>query len=222
MKLLNKGKALAGSALILLPALACIGLWGRLPGTNDPAKLAFCLGAPAAMLTTHWLCLLLTFHTNRRNGQSKKALELVYWLLPAIFFSTVLTHLGGGSAGREGAALQMGGTIGYHTGHLFGLDDRDMRTATMTGMAAFFSALFGTPLTATIFAIVVISIGVMYHAALIPCLTASLVAYWISVEMGVEPTRFLVEAPALEGWTLLSTGRSTSSSAAFPIPGCGW
>ena len=55
----------------------------------------------------------------------------------------------------------MGGTIGYYTGHLFGLDDRDMRTATMTGMAAFFAALFGTPLTATIFAIVVISIGVI-------------------------------------------------------------
>lgn len=84
MKLLNKGKALAGSALILLPALAGIGLWGRLPGAGGPAKLAFCLGVPAAMLATYWLCLLLTFHTNRNNGQSKKALELVYWLLPAI------------------------------------------------------------------------------------------------------------------------------------------
>ena len=97
-------------------------------------------------------------------------------LIPAVFFSTVLTHLCGGSAGREGAALQMGGTIGHQVGAWFRLDDRDMRTATMAGMAAFFAALFGTPLTATVFAIVVISIGVMYHAALIPCLTASLTA----------------------------------------------
>ena len=84
MKRLNKRKALAGSALILLPALAGIGMWERLPGWSGPAKLAFCLGTPAAMLAAHWLCLLLTFHTNRHNGQSKKALELVYWLLPCI------------------------------------------------------------------------------------------------------------------------------------------
>ena len=88
---------------------------------------------------------------------------LSIWLLPAIFLGTILTHLCGGSAGREGAALQMGGTIGRHAGNLFNLDDRDLRTATMAGMAAFFSALFGTPLTATVFAIVVISIGVVYH-----------------------------------------------------------
>lgn len=143
------------------------------------------------------------------------------WLLPAIFFSTVLTHLCGGSAGREGAALQMGGTIGYHTGRLFRMDDRDMRTATMTGMAAFFAALFGTPLTATIFAIVVISIGVMYHAALIPCLTASLVAYWISLAMGVEPTRFLVEAPALEAGTLLRVAVLGAGCALVSVLFCG-
>ena len=128
---------------------------------------------------------------------------LSIWLLPAIFLSTVLTHLGGGSAGREGAALQMGGTIGYHTGRLFGLDDRDIRIATLCGMAAFFSALFGTPLAATMFAIMVISIGVLYHAAFVPCLTASLVAFWVSLAMGVEPTRFTVSMPALETVTML-------------------
>lgn len=87
MELLNKRKALAGSALILLPALAGIWLlWARLPGASAPEKLAFCLGIPAGMLAAHWLCLLLTFRTNRQNGQSKKALELVYWLLPCISF----------------------------------------------------------------------------------------------------------------------------------------
>ena len=126
--------------------------------------------------------------------------RLSFWLLPAIFIGTTLTHLGGGSAGREGAALQMGGTIGQHVGRLFRLDDRDLRTATMTGMAAFFAALFGTPLAATVFAIVVISVGIMYHAAFIPCLTASLVAYGISILMGVEPTRFAVAVPGPETW----------------------
>jgi len=129
--------------------------------------------------------------------------KLSIWLLPAIFIGTTLTHLGGGSAGREGAALQMGGTIGQGFGRLFRLSDRDLRTATMTGMAAFFAALFGTPLAATVFAIVVISVGVMYHAAFIPCLTASLVAYGISILMGVEPTRFTVAVPQLETWMLV-------------------
>jgi H+/Cl- antiporter ClcA len=81
-----------------------------------------------------------------------------------------------------------------------------MRTATLTGMAAFFSALFGTPLAATVFAIVVISVGIMYHAAFIPCFTASLVAYAVSIVMGVEPTRFSVEIPVPEVSIVLRVG----------------
>lgn len=128
---------------------------------------------------------------------------LPWTLLPAIFLSTVLTHLFGGSAGREGAALQMGGTVGYHVGRLFRLDDRDLRTATMTGMAAFFTALFGTPLAATVFAMMVISVGVFYHADFIPCLVASLVAFGVSILLGVAPTRFAIAAPDLTALMLL-------------------
>ena len=119
-------------------------------------------------------------------------------LLPAIFAGTVLTHLCGGSAGREGAALQMGGAIGYHAGRLLRFDDLDLRVATMTGMAAFFSALFGTPLAAAVFVITVASVDITYHMAFVPCLTASLVAFGISLVMGVEPTRLSVVMPALE------------------------
>ena len=128
---------------------------------------------------------------------------LSIFLLPAIFLGTVLTHLCGGSAGREGAALQMGGTIGYHTGRLLRLDDRDLRVATLAGMAAFFSALFGTPLAASVFAMMVISVGVVYDVAFIPCLAAALTAYGVSLTMGVEPTRFHVDMPVLEGWMLV-------------------
>lgn len=116
-------------------------------------------------------------------------------LLPAIFLTTILTHLAGGSAGREGAALQMGGTIGLGASRLFRLDDRDQRTAIMIGMAAFFSALFGTPVAASVFAMAVISVGVLYLAAFVPCLIASLAAYGISLTLGVEPTRFAVGMP---------------------------
>ena len=141
--------------------------------------------------------------TNSIIDQVHLGKGLPFFLLPAIFLGTILTHLCGGSAGRAGAALQMGGTIGFHTGRLLRLDDRDLRVATLAGMAAFFSALFGTPLAATVFAMMVISIGIMYDVAFIPCLTAALTAYGVSLTMGVEPTRFTVAMPELEGWMLV-------------------
>ena len=75
--------------------------------------------------------------------------------------------------------------------------------ATLCGMSAVFSALFGTPLTAAIFAMEVISVGVFYYAGLIPCLTAALVGYLVSLLMGVPPTRFAVADPGLDPWTML-------------------
>ena len=107
-------------------------------------------------------------------------------LVPAIYLSTVITHLFGGSAGREGAALQIGGSLGCYIGQLFHLDEKDMRIATLCGMSAVFSALFGTPLTATIFALEVISVGVFYYSALVPCIVASLAALAISNALHVR------------------------------------
>ena len=124
-------------------------------------------------------------------------------LVPVIFIATVLTHLGGGSAGREGAALQIGGGIGHTTGRLLRLGEKDLPLATLCGMSAVFSALFGTPLTATIFAMEVISVGVFYYAGLLPCLTAALMGYLVSLLMGVPPTRFTVANPGPDAWTMV-------------------
>lgn len=101
-------------------------------------------------------------------------------IAPMIFISTVLTHLVGGSAGREGAALQLGGSIGAQVGRIFRLSQKDMNVAVMCGMGALFSALFGTPLTAAFFAMEVIAVGVLYYSAFVPCVVSSLVAYAIS------------------------------------------
>ena len=128
---------------------------------------------------------------------------LSIWLLPAIFLGTILTHLCGGSAGREGAALQIGGGIGYQAGRLLRLGEKDLPLATLCGMSGVFAALFGTPLTATVFALEVISVGVLYYAGLVPCLTAALTGYLVSVLMGVPPTRFTVTVPGLEVRTML-------------------
>lgn len=113
---------------------------------------------------------------------------------PLIFLGTVLTHLTGGSAGREGAALQLGGCISGSLGRVLRLDAKDERIITMCGMSAGFSALFGTPLAAAVFAMEVESIGVMYYAALVPCVLSALIANLISSAMGVQSTAFTLTA----------------------------
>ena len=112
---------------------------------------------------------------------------------PLIFFSTILTHLGGGSSGREGAALQLGGSIGNSFGEWFKLDERDKKIAIMCGMSAVFSALFGTPVAAAIFSLEVVSIGVLYYAALVPCVFSSFLAVGIARVAGLEGEHFPVE-----------------------------
>ena len=138
--------------------------------------------------------------------------ELPILLIPAIFLATLLTHLAGGSAGREGAALQIGGDLGEHFGKMLRMDDKDCRLATLCGMSALFSALFSTPLAAVFFALEVVSIGVLYYSGLIPCITSSLVAYAVSLRFGIEPMRFAVAAP--------ETGALTLARAAVLALGC--
>lgn len=111
-------------------------------------------------------------------------------IAPLIFVSTALTNLVGGSAGREGASLQLGGSIGSAVGKLFRLDEKDMSVVVMCGMSAVFSAVFGTPLTAAVFTIEVISVGQFYYSSLVPCLVSSLTAYGTSLVLGVVPERF--------------------------------
>ena len=105
---------------------------------------------------------------------------------PLIFAATVLTHLLGGSSGREGAILQIGGSLSSKLGRWMRLDDKDSRIITMCGMSAAFSALFGTPLTAMLFSMEVVSVGVMYYAALVPCTVSALTAFQVAQAMGLH------------------------------------
>ena len=141
-------------------------------------------------------------------------------LVPVVFIATVVTHLVGGSAGREGAALQIGGGLGNKIGRLLRLDDKDMRVVTLCGMSAVFAALFGTPLTATIFALEVISVGVLYYVALIPCLVSSIVAFAISLWFKLPPTRFVVSIEPLTALTLLKVAVLAIACAVVSIAFC--
>src|SRR5882757_6061358 len=95
---------------------------------------------------------------------------------PLILVTTVITHLFGGSAGREGTAVQIGGSIAHLFGKWFKLNEKDTRIILIAGIAAGFGAVFGTPLTGAIFAMEVLTIGRIQYNALLPCLIASIIA----------------------------------------------
>ncbi len=113
--------------------------------------------------------------------------------VPLIFIATILTHLCGGSAGRESAALQIGGSIGHNFGEFIHLNEDDCKIMTMCGMSAAFAALFGTPMAAAFLAMEIESIGIMYYAALIPCVLAALTASSLASHFGTVPDVFTVE-----------------------------
>lgn len=105
-------------------------------------------------------------------------------MAPAIFISTVLTHLLGGSAGREGAALQLGGSLGAAVGDMLHPRRDDRRICELCGMAALFSALFGTPLTAAIFVIEIIEVGRFSCRAFLPCVVSAITAALVARGIG--------------------------------------
>lgn len=124
--------------------------------------------------------------------------KLPILLVPAIFIGTVLTHLTGGSAGREGAALQIGGDLANAVGRLFRLDERQLGLMTRIGMAAFFAALFGTPVAACAFGTMVINVGTISYMVIFPGLIASIIASQLSVYLGATPVRYTFKAPAFD------------------------
>ncbi len=113
-------------------------------------------------------------------------------MAPLIFITTVITHLFGGSAGREGASLQIGGSLGASIGKLIKMDDNDKHIMTLCGMSAVFAALFGTPVTAALFSVEVISIGILYYSALVPCILSATISYAITEKFHITPTYFIL------------------------------
>ena len=114
-------------------------------------------------------------------------------MAPLILGGTLLTHLFGGSAGREGTAVQMGGSIASAFGRVFSISRDDTRVLLMAGVAAGFGAVFGTPVTGAVFAMEVVALGAMRYEALMPCLIASIVGDWSCSAWGVSHTAYTVK-----------------------------
>ena len=115
---------------------------------------------------------------------------------PVIFLATATTHLFGGSAGREGAALQLGGSVASMLGKVFKLNSDDRRVMIMSGMSSVFAGLFGTPLTATFFCMEFESVGTIFSPALLPCYLAAFTASKVSGLLGVHAEGILIDVAA--------------------------
>jgi H+/Cl- antiporter ClcA len=169
------------------------------------------LGLPFAGLLIVFLYRICKDYEDKGTNLVIKSIQqgenLPWTKAPLIFVSTTLTHLFGGSTGRESAALQMGGSIGYNLGKLFRLKEGNVKIITMCGMSAAFSALFGTPMTASFMAMEIENVGVMYYSALVPCVVSALVAQGIAEKLGVVGEEFAVNiVPVFSPYHALFTG----------------
>ena len=178
-----------------------IGLAGTLCGLGIQKATAFWKShswtlylLPLVGLLIVWLYRFAHEEKNRGTDMVLDSISSTEEVTPAtaplIFISTLLSHLATASVGREGAALQLGGSLGNLIGKAFRLDEKDRKIAIMCGMSAGFSAIFGTPLAAAVFAMEVISIGVMYYAALVPCVFSAFVGVSVAKFLGLAPEHY--------------------------------
>lgn len=192
-----------------IPVALAVGAAGGLAGAlfvegvthanrfwNGHREITFLL--PAAGILIVFLYRKCNFRkakgTDRVLDKVRNEGELPFAVGPLIFISTVVTHLFGGSAGREGAAVQIGGSIGSLAARIMKYDSKDTSMMILCGVSALFAALFGTPLTAVFFALEVVSVGTIYYGGLFPCVVSSVTAVLICRGAGIER----------ENWNIIS------------------
>jgi H+/Cl- antiporter ClcA len=180
------------------------------------------------LLPVAGLCVGLLYHLYGRSadGGNNLLIDEIHQpgagvpkrMAPLILIGTLVTHLFGGSAGREGTAVQMGGSIAATFARLLKLDAPQVRILLMAGVAAGFGSIFGTPVAGAVFALEVLVVGRIQYDALIPCFFASLLADWTCRAWGVGHTHYHVDIQAVGSfanpWLM---GKVILAAAAFGL-----
>jgi H+/Cl- antiporter ClcA len=200
----------------ILPVAVAVGsacaffLWALDLATSSRFEYPWLLyGLPLAGLLMGWL-----YHDWGANAEAgnnlifdqihKTDAGVPRRMASMVLVTTVLTHLCGGSAGREGTAVQMGGSLASGFAKLFHFPPDRTQLLLMAGVAAGFGAVFGTPFAGAVFAMEVLLIGRLRYEALIPCLFASLLADWTCQAWGGASRVLFRGFP--RGWKSLRAG----------------
>ena len=145
--------------------------------------------------------LLIETHHSLENGETPKPIP--FKMAPMVFLSTLLTHIAGGSAGREGTAVQMGGAIADQFTGLFKLNTADRKTLLIIGISSGFAAVFGTPLAGAFFAIEILSITYTNKNQLAASLLVAYIAHYSCLAWQVKHTIYSIPSiPAISLTTL--------------------
>lgn len=113
-------------------------------------------------------------------------------MAPLVFIGTLLTHLGGGSAGREGTAVQMGGAIAAPFAKWFKLHQEERKTIIIMGISAGFAAVFGTPLAGAIFALEIMGFKYIRWQSVIPSIFAAYIAHLVCLQWNIQHSIYIV------------------------------
>ena len=147
--------------------------------------------------------LLIVFIYQKFAGKTGKGMGLIFEvghgtekeiplrLVPIVTVATWITHLFGGSAGREGVAVQLGATLSHRFNKYFNFPDKS-KVFLVTGMAAGFGGLFQTPIAALFFGLEVLALGNLQLYALLPAIVAAFTASWTSSFLGLEKFTHIV------------------------------
>lgn len=159
---------------------------------------------------------VLTAYTYSKYGQGsnrgnnliiesvQKEVKVPFRMAILTFIFTVLTHLSGGSAGREGTAVQIGGTLTNKIANIFKLEHKEKRVLVMAGISAAFGSVFGTPLAGTFFGMEVCFIGKLSYEAMIYCFIGSYTANFVTESIGINHAGHIIKTvPNISLYTLL-------------------
>lgn len=225
-------RAAAGEAALLALLSAPVG---ALAGGASALFLA-CLGRATAIQQTHaWLLYLLPFGGlavawlyRNLGGASERGADLILEqvhagraevprrMAPLVLLGTLVSHLFGASVGREGTAVQMGGSLAAGASRWFRLPAGAPAALVVAGMAGGFGSVFGTPFAGAVFATEVLVAGRVRWRWLAPAAVASLVAHHTCLALGARHTAYAITTPvpALDGLLL---AKVAAAAAAFGL-----
>lgn len=157
-----------------------------------------------ALLPIAGLAIGLLYHYYGQNVEAGNSLliktyhkpqqTIPFKMAPFVYLGTMITHLFGGSAGREGTALQMAGAISDQLSKPLQLSKSDRQTLLVAAVAAGFGSVFGTPLAGAIFALELFLIGKLKYDAIFPAFVAAILADLTTNLWGVQHTAYHISS----------------------------